>query len=1659
MPLEFLDESPTQSGIEFLDDPPTRGMEILKGDSNPATAEYIEAKLADPFYNPSLAEFKIYRDSRKDEPFWQPGKWAAIAVEAGGQVLTDLAKGAKEAPKLLLSPKELAATVAEAGARGTYDLGLLGHSILGNIGRLAEDAFGEAAYDSAELQQYVPAATLAAAKERYKENKLERDYDRFLIGRVLQATRQLARSGRSNLIGNAPVNQSVAEAASYVIDPTALLSMGAMAAPRTGVSVLQRGAASGLQRAGQAAAAAGRGMQSMANVPGRIAGRAVEAVTDSAEAAAKAEQIVSRGTLGTTLVSPAIAVPGLTETAIAVESLKRSGQLLDAAGAVSSAVGRSLAIGPSRFGLLSNIAIDGAAPTWLRSAANSVRRFDTAIGLVGRTAEAATQGALIGAGLGALSDGAEGAAAGFGSGAAMGASFGNVQRLLTRRSNLQAAKRADIARWLARKTPEEIALIQGARLSEDAALKMADLERLAAGVAGADAGDVVFRYVNDAEFKKLFGGIGKGAQMIEGDKPHVFVNLDFKGPMRSLAHETLHALDALDGFSEARGRLNRLLFDQTAGDGTLINRGLYTAQDLAAFSDQYRSRLSQNARSEWDALPSEQRQARIMSELRAEHFANLIDSASNRFLAREAFTLRGRVRDAMLLAESPSLLSKLRRGLEAAGLQFDSQGKPSELFVKNNRPVSNSPEVNAALRDYLRAKTALVRRLAVADDDAPAVVIRPQDLLSKGGAGLLTAFADNDIFARNSDGSVKMIGGLPVLLSEREIKLLQAKRVAQMLESLDKVLDAGETGALRKKDNGAYEGKFFSDKQIAALKALPDDVLPPSLKAKLERLNEFLKSGDGSQVVIDYNAALRNRKYSSGISSVLRMAVPLSVHISKAGNFFITTLDTSHFFRKLSDWRKSRPKAFDTWNGDTEAFLRDVFKYLDNHAKNQPGATDLDPDAARAVAKRNLINAFFNVPQGDEVNPVRSLNRAGNRDNLIRSRRFDRINRITSGAGDKFPVNYALLKANFLPADPAPKVEPKPTAEQSVEPKPYSKESMQSAFNLTPEQAEATDAIVKAMGLDESRIQVAKGGEAAPGALFSLKAHHGTPHEIGPEGFRLDKIGTGEGAQVYGWGLYFAENREVSREYARNVKSATMAPRRFLNGEELQKGSPEYHAASLVATTSQPLSQIIREVEGWIRNAKPGEDVAHYNKVLETLNRATRKSDFSERQPAGNEYTVELDVTPEDLLTWDKPLSEQAKAVKDKLLKSDQITGIQEDYLSDNAARAQSLGWHQEPTGADLYTVIKQGVWNSHPDRFNSWSEAAAYTSRHLLSLGIKGIRYLDQGSRQPEITKSGGQWVAFLQSDQGIPFDTREQAEAFLRGKQTYNYVIFDEKAIKITHRNGRELNAEEARALSQEGKGAAEFSADGRALIRGLQSADVSTGVHEVAHVARRQLFDRSLKPEERLGITDADIAITEEWAGAKDGVWDRPAEEKFARGFERYLRDGHAPTEQLRSVFTKFKEWLTDIYRSLVGSEINVRISAEMRGVFDRLVARAELRTGKFNGRKLSAQVFNRLEEVQGRPSISAKSVIAQIRNQATTDFTRRIQRFDAMIPDSVGRTLAAQFLDRTSPDLRSVEQAAARLSNLNDASVEEIAQATMKNGLRGGAARLAVLISTK
>lgn len=46
---------------------------------------------------------------------------------------------------------------------------------------------------------------------------------------------------------------------------------------------------------------------------------------------------------------------------------------------------------------------------------------------------------------------------------------------------------------------------------------------------------------------------------------------------------------------------------------------------------------------------------------------------------------------------------------------------------------------------------------------------------------------------------------------------------------------------------------------------------------------------------------------------------------------------------------------------------------------------------------------------------------------------------------------------------------------------------------------------------------------------MGVKAYHGSPHHF--DRFDMSKIGTGEGAQVYGHGLYFAENEGVAKGY------------------------------------------------------------------------------------------------------------------------------------------------------------------------------------------------------------------------------------------------------------------------------------------------------------------------------------------------------------------------------------------------------------------------------------------------------------------------------------------------------------------------------------------------
>lgn len=125
---------------------------------------------------------------------------------------------------------------------------------------------------------------------------------------------------------------------------------------------------------------------------------------------------------------------------------------------------------------------------------------------------------------------------------------------------------------------------------------------------------------------------------------------------------------------------------------------------------------------------------------------------------------------------------------------------------------------------------------------------------------------------------------------------------------------------------------------------------------------------------------------------------------------------------------------------------------------------------------------------------------------------------------------------------------------------------------------------------------------------------------------------------------------------------------------------------------------------------------------------------------------------------------------------------------------------------------------------------------------------------------------------------------------------------------------------------KGAISFAADGRAVIHALRSPDISTAVHELGHLFRRTLSAREME-------------IAGRWAGARNGHWGRGAEEKFARGFERYLRDGEAPVPALRAIFEKLRTWMRTIYQSIKGTPLEVELTPEIRALFGRMLTPAK------------------------------------------------------------------------------------------------------------------------
>ena len=228
-------------------------------------------------------------------------------------------------------------------------------------------------------------------------------------------------------------------------------------------------------------------------------------------------------------------------------------------------------------------------------------------------------------------------------------------------------------------------------------------------------------------------------------------------------------------------------------------------------------------------------------------------------------------------------------------------------------------------------------------------------------------------------------------------------------------------------------------------------------------------------------------------------------------------------------------------------------------------------------------------------------------------------------------------------------------------------------------------------------------------AMRELDVYHGTPHrfpatEANPLGeFDASKIGTGEGAQAYGHGIYLAESPEVARGYQEKLTPAA--------GWAYDNVS----AGALDKKTRVAVTQLSMEMNNLgTRNGWP--DIETARRMAEMKLRKTGEPEAAEliakidpekiKEHSGAFYTADLpDEMIDRMLDWDKPLSEQSEYVKNALARSDFA-------LRD---MAYDITGNVDPTGKQ----IAQTAMN------------APQFAERLKTLGVPGIKYKDAGSRK----------------------------------------------------------------------------------------------------------------------------------------------------------------------------------------------------------------------------------------------------------------------------------------------------------------------------------------
>lgn len=377
------------------------------------------------------------------------------------------------------------------------------------------------------------------------------------------------------------------------------------------------------------------------------------------------------------------------------------------------------------------------------------------------------------------------------------------------------------------------------------------------------------------------------------------------------------------------------------------------------------------------------------------------------------------------------------------------------------------------------------------------------------------------------------------------------------------------------------------------------------------------------------------------------------------------------------------------------------------------------------------------------------------------------------------------------------------------------------------------------------------------------------------------------------------------KKYAFNIDNIVKLMKKYRGTNNEGPGGINYGFNSLLAFLSKKFTSI-RDIKNHESLLAPNKkELARYKKAEDMYNRL-----IDEAAELRGSYGMDLDMDLAELMKDTRDgkkdlhgFPEDKKFlqhIKDFLKEADKVTT---DYFEAKPARKVTF---DEFSGA----VIPKGT--------------SEETVNFLESQGIV-VREYDQdveGDREAKAKELGQKLNVYFQNKYQGSYDRNANVIELFDGANESTVIHEGAHMFLSMLENMSQMSEENV---------ATHFNGDtekARAAMKSMQG-DLST-------IRSWAAFSEDHLSEYKGTILEKEFTkYAEDIRAGKAGAMERWMQERFARGFEKYLMDGSAPTKEMQGVFRRFKKWLTDIYKT-AKSLGNVELTPEIKDIFDRMIS---------------------------------------------------------------------------------------------------------------------------